>query len=139
MIDLIAAAAIAVQGVPPAAELGELSAHILSNRTGQFSEDISPPDSGGHWNQLFEGDDIVITQEVRTTDEQFIERPLRMVARVGRRILAQRTYRAILTTDGGRAFQHLVIPDSTCAGDIQVTVTYGTQTRSETLQMRCGE
>jgi len=139
MIALIAAATMAAQNPQPASELGALRAYILSNRTGQPTEDISPPDSGGHWNRVLEGDDIVIVQEVRTTGEQYIERPLRIVVRVGRRILAQRTYRGILTTDEGRAFQHLVVPDSTCAGDIQVTVTYGTQTLTETLQMRCGE
>jgi len=140
MIDLIIAAALAAQvQAPVASELGELRAYLISNRTGQFSEDISPPDSGGHWNRVLEGDDIVIMQEVRTSGHQYLERPLRIVARVGRRILAQRTYRGILTTDEGRAWQHLVVPDSTCAGDIQVTVTYGAQTLTETLQMRCGE
>ena len=140
MIELIAAAALAAQAqAPVASELGELRAYLISNRTGRFSEDISPPDSGGHWNRVIEGDDIVIMQEIRTTGEQYLERPLRIVARVGRRILAQRTYRGILTTDEGRAYQHLIVPDSTCAGDIQVTVTYGTQILTETLQMRCGE
>jgi hypothetical protein len=139
MIELIAAAAIAAQNPQAASELGQLRAYILSNRTGQFTEDISPPDSGGHWNRVLEGDDIVIMQEIRTTGEQYIERPLRIVARVGSRILAQRTYRGILTTDAGRAYQHLILRDATCAGDIQVTVTYGTQSLTETLQMRCGE
>ena len=139
MIALIAAAGAAAQNPPPASELGELRAYVLSNRTGRFSEDISPPDSGGHWNRVLEGDDIVIMQEIRTSGHQYLERRLRIVARVGRRILAQRTYNGILTTDEGRAYQHLVVPDSTCAGDIQVTVTYGTQSLTETLQMRCGE
>jgi hypothetical protein len=139
MIEWMAAAALAAQNAQPASELGELRAHILSNRTGRFTEDISPPVSGGHWNRVLEGDDIVVTQEIRTTGEQYIERPLRIVARVGRRILAQRSYRGILTTDEGRAWQHLVLRDATCAGDIQVTVTYGAQILTETLQMRCGE
>lgn len=140
MIELIAAAALAAQAqAPVASELGELKAYLISNQTGQFSEDLSPPASGGHWNRVLEGDDIVVMQEIRTSGHQYLDRSLRIVARVGRRILAQRTYRGILTTDAGRAYQHLVIPDSACAGDIQVTVTYGTQTRTETLQMRCGE
>lgn len=140
MIELIVAAALAAQAQTQAAsELGELRAYLLSNRTGRFSEDLSPPASGGHWNRVLEGDDIVIVQEIRTSGEQFLERPLRLYARVGRRTLAQRTYRGILTTDEGRAFQYLVVPDSACAGDIRVTAIYGTQTRTETLQMRCGE
>lgn len=141
MIELMVAMAAAAQGqAPVASELGELRAYLLSNRTGQFSEDLSPPENGGHWNRTIEGDDIVVMQEIRTNGEQFLERPpLRIVARVGRRVLAQRTYTGILTTDQGRAYQHLVIPDSTCAGDIQVTVTYGAQSLTETLQMHCGE
>jgi hypothetical protein len=140
MIELIAAAVLAAAQEPqPASELGELRAYILSNRTGQYSDDISPPESGGHWNRVLEGDDIVVTQEIRTSGEQFLERPLRIVARVGRRLLAQRSNRGILTTEAGRAFQHLVVPDSTCAGDIQVTVTYGTQIRTETVALHCGE
>lgn len=139
MIELIAAAALAAQNAEPASELGELRAYLISNRTGRFSEDISPPDSGGHWNRVLEGDDIVIVQEIRTSGHQYLERPLRIYARVGRRTLAERTYRGILTTDEGRAYQHLVVPDSTCAGDILVTVIYGTLTRTETLQMHCGE
>ena len=140
MIVWMTALAVAAQGQTAAAsELGELRAYLLSNLTGQLSEDLSPPASGGHWNRVLEGDDIVVMQEIRTTGEQFLDRPLRIVARVGRRILAQRTYNGILTSNEGRAYQHLVIPDATCGGDIQVTVTYGTQSRSETLQMRCGE
>ena len=139
MIELIAAAAMAAQAPQPAARLGELRAYILSNRTGQLTEDISPPESGGHWNRVLEGDDIVIFAEVRTTGENYVERPLRIVARVGRRILGQRTHNGILTTSGGRAWQPLILLNATCAGDIQVTATFGTQSRTETLQMRCGE
>jgi len=140
MIDLIAAAALAAQAQPqPASELGQLRAFLLSNRTGRLSEDLSPPASGGHWNRVLEGDDIVIVREVRTTGEQYLEVPLRLYARVGRRTLARRTYRGILTTDEGRAYQYLIVPDAACAGDIRVTAIYGTQTRTETLQMRCGE
>ena len=139
MIDLIAAAAMAVQNPRPAAELGELRAYILSNRTGRLTEDISPPDSGGHWNRVLEGDDIVIVAEIRTSGEQYIERPLRIVARARGRILNQRTHNGILTTSDGRAWQPLILLNATCAGDIQVTATFGTQTRTETLQMRCGE
>ena len=139
MIELIAAAALAAQDAQPRAELGELRAFLLSNRTGQLSEDLSPPDSGGHWNRLFEGEDIIITAELRTDGEQFLRQPLRIVARVGRRILGQRVHNGILTSPEGRAYQPLILLNAACAGDIQVTATFGTQTQTETLQMRCGE
>jgi hypothetical protein len=140
MITLIAAAAIAAQEPPPRAELGEIRAFLMSNRTGQLSEDLSPPAAGGHWNRVIEGDDIVITAEVRTDGQQFIRRALRIVARArGGRILNQRVHNGILTTTEGRAYQPLYLLNAACAGVIQVTATLGTQTRTETLEMHCGE
>jgi hypothetical protein len=141
MIELIAAAALAAQATAPvASELGDIRMHLFSNRTGRLSDDISPPNSFAGWNTLFEADDLVVVAEVRTTGEQFIDRPLRIVVRGARnRILGQRTIRAILTSEEGRAYLPLYLNDITCAGDIQVTVTYGTQTRTETLSLHCGE
>ncbi|HTU09986.1 MAG TPA: hypothetical protein VMG08_03720 [Allosphingosinicella sp.] len=142
MIDLIAAAALVAQAPAPAAsELGEVRMHLFSNRTGGLSNDISEPDSGfAGFNTLFEADDLVVVAEVRTTGEQFIERPLRIVVRGPRnRILGQRTFRAILTSDAGRAYLPLYLNDITCAGAIQVIVTYGAQTRTERLNLLCGE
>ena len=55
------------------------------------------------------------------------------------RILGQRSFRGILTSDRGRAYLPLWLNDVTCEGDIQVTVTYGTQTRTETIPLHCGE
>ena len=53
MIELIAAAALAAAQEPqPASELGELRAYILSNRTGQYSDDISA-DQDPQWMIVF--------------------------------------------------------------------------------------
>jgi hypothetical protein len=138
MIGWIAATAFAAQA-PVASELGDIRMHLFYNGTGQLSEDISPPNEFAGWNTTIRADDLVIVAEVRTTGEQYIERPLRIVARVGRRILGQRNFRGILTSDAGRAYLPLWLNDVTCAGDVQVTVTYGTQTRTETLTLHCGE
>ena len=142
MIDLIAAAALAAQSTPTApALLGDIRMFLLWHTTGQLSEDVSPPSDFAGWNTTTRADDLLITAEVRTTGEQFFDRPaLRIVARGARgRILGQRSFRAILTSDAGRAYLPLWLNDVTCEGDIQVTVTYGTQTRTETLPLNCGE
>ncbi len=142
MIDLILAAALAAQAqAPVASELGDVRIHLFSNRTGRLSDDISAPDSQfAGWNTLFEADDLVIVAELRTTGEQFIERPLRIVVRgPGNRILGQRRFNTILTSDAGRAYLPLYLNDVTCAGTIQVTVTHGAQTRTESLTLMCGE
>jgi hypothetical protein len=141
MIELIAAAALAAQPPAPiAAELGNIRMHLFYRDRGELSEDISPPNQFAGWNTLFSADDMVVVAELRTEDEQHIGRPLRIVAR-GRnnRVLGQRTYRSILTSSEGRAYLPLYLNDVACAGPIQVNVTFGRQTRTETLTLECGE
>lgn len=142
MIDLVAAALLAAQSAPTApAQLGDIRMFLLWHATGQLSEDVSPPSDFAGWNTTTRADDLLITAEVRTRGEQFYERPaLRIVARgAGGRILGQRSFRGILTSDAGRAFLPLWLNDVTCDGDIQVTVTYGTQIVTETISLHCGE
>ena len=141
MIDLIAAAALAAQPQPPAAAtLGNIRMHLFYRDRGELSEDISPPNQFAGWNTLFEADDMIVVAELLTTGQQNIDRPLSIVAR-GRnnRVLAQRTYRSILTSSEGRAYLPLYLNDVACAGDVQVTVTFGRQSRAETLTLECGE
>jgi len=132
---------------PPASQLADLRMHLFYTESGRLSPDISPPHAAAGWNRVVsEGsadehaDDLVIVAEIRTVGEQYIERPLRIVARgPNSRILGQRRFNGILTSEAGRAYLPLWLNDVTCAGDIVVTVTYGSETRTETLQMRCGE
>jgi hypothetical protein len=141
MIELIAAAALAAQPpAPAAAELGDIRMHLFYRGRGELSEDISPPNQFAGWNTLFEADDMVVVAELRTAGQQNIDRPLRIVAR-GRnnRVLAQRTFRSILTSSEGRAYLPLYLGDVACAGNVQVTVTFGRQSRAETLTLICGE
>jgi hypothetical protein len=143
MIDLIAAAALAAQTpapAPAAATLGNIRMHLFYRGSGELSENIAPPAQFAGWNTLFEADDMVVVAELRTAGEQNIALPLRIVARGrGNRVLAQRTFRSILTSSEGHAFLPLYLNDVACAGSIQVTVTFGRQSRSETLTLECGE
>jgi hypothetical protein len=141
MIDLIAAAALAAQTpAPVAAELGTIQMHLFYRGSGELSENIAPPAQFAGWNTLFEADDVVVVAELRTEGQQNIDRPLRIVARGrGNRVLAQRTFRSILTSSEGRAYLPLYLNDVACAGTIQVTVTFGRQSRAETLTLECGE
>lgn len=142
MIGLIAAAAPAAQSAPTApAKLGDIRMFLLWHATGQLSEDVSPPNDFSGWNTTVRADDLLITVEVSTNGEQYFDRPeLRIVARGAHgRVLGQRSFRGILTSDVGRAYLPLWLNDVTCEGDIQVTVTYGTQSVSETISLHCGE
>lgn len=142
MIGLITAAALAAQSTPTApAELGDIRMFLLLRATGQLSGDITQPNDFAGWNTTIQADDVLITAEVRTRGEQYFDRPaLTIVARGPRgRILGQRSFRGILTSDQGTAYLPLWLNDVTCAGDIQVTVTYGAQRRTETVALHCGE
>ena len=142
MIALLAAAALAAQSSPTVpAQLTDIRAHLFWHADGQLSPDITQPNDFAGWNTTIHADDLVIVAELRTTGEQFYDRPaLTIVARGPHgRILGQRTFRAILTSDEGRAYLPLWLNDITCAGEIQVTVTYGAQRRTETISLHCGE
>ena len=142
MIELFAAAALAAQSTPTApAELGEIRMYLFYHASGALSEDVSPPSGFGGWNTTIHADDLLVVAEVRTRGEQYFDRPaLRIVARgAHNRILGQRSFRGILTSNDGFARLPLWLNDVTCEGDIQVTVTYGTQTRTETIPLHCGE
>jgi hypothetical protein len=120
--------------------LGEIRMHLFENATGRLSDDISPPSDFTGWNTTLRADDLVVVAEVVTTGEQFISRPLTIVARRrGGRLLGQRSFRAILTSHEGHAFLPLWLSDVTCAGEVEITVTYGREIRRETLSLECGE
>ena len=145
-LALALAAAAAPQPVP-IAHLGEIRMHLFHTGTGRLSPDVSPPRAFAGWNTVIgEGDsggradDLVVVAELVTNGEQFIAPTLRIVARGPRgRIIGQRSFASILTSHEGRAYLPLWLNDVTCVGDLRVTVSFGRETRSETLQLNCGE
>jgi len=149
MPSLLAAALLAAQPAapPPPSQLGEIRMHLFYEATGRLSRDISPPNDFSGWNTIIgEGsaeeyaDDLVVVVEVRTSGHHFLETPLRIVAR-GRnnRIIAQRRFATTLTSGAGRAYRALWLNDVGCEGRVVVTASYGSQSRSETLSLDCGE
>ena len=147
MISSLAALALA-GNQPAAATLGEIRMHLFYQETGRLSPDISPPASFAGWNVgIGEGDaeeaanDLLVVVEMRADGEQFVEMPLRVVARggEGNRILGERRWDSVLTSAGGRSYLPLYLRDVGCAGEIRVTATFGSANRSETLSLECGE
>jgi len=143
---LAAIAAAATQGPAPAATLGDIRMHLFYQETGRLSPDISPPTEFVGWNTIIAGgsaeesaDDLVVVVEVRAQGEQFIQRPLTVTARAGRRVLAQRRFNSLRTSDQGRVYLPLWIKDAGCVGLIRVEVTFGRERKSESLNLPCGE
>ena len=147
---LISLAALGLAAAQPAAAgtLGEIRMHLFYQETGRLSPDISPPASFAGFNiGIGEGDaeeradDLLVVVELRSTGEQFIETPLRVVARggEGNGVLGERRWESVGTGENGRAYLPLYLRDVGCAGEIRVTATFGSTNRSETLALECGE
>lgn len=133
---------------PAAGTLGDIRMHLFYQETGRLSPDISPPASFVGWNvAIGEGDaeeaanDLLVVVEVRANGQQFVETPVRVVARgsEGNRALGERRWDSVLTSDAGRAYLPFYLRDVGCAGEITVTVTFGSTSRSERLALECGE
>ena len=143
---LAAVAAAAMQAAAPAATLGDIRMHLFYQGTGRLSPDISPPnDFVGHNAIIGEGSaeesaqDLVVVVEVRAQGEQAIQRPLTVTVRAGRRVLGQRRFDSMLTSNAGRTYLPLWIKDASCAGEIRVDVSFGRERKSERLALHCGE
>jgi hypothetical protein len=142
--------ALAAQAAPPAdppAQLGDIRAHLFYEATGRLSSDVSPPREFSAWNTIIGGgeaeepaSDLLIVVELRAEGEHFETRPLRIVARDGRgRILGERRFDSLYTSEAGRLYRALWLRDATCAGEIDITATLGRETRTERLTFHCGE
>jgi hypothetical protein len=118
---------------------GELSKNIL-DRNGVFDG----------WNTIIgEGSadraarDVIVIVKVDfarpEAESEFIDGPLIVTARTGKKLLAQRRFTSILVPYGGSAAQALYLPEVGCAGTVKLTATLGKQTRTATLHMDCGE
>jgi hypothetical protein len=139
---------VALQAVQPAAAaLGEIRMHLFYEETGRLSPDISPPRDFSAWNTVIGGgeaeepaNDLLVVVEIKTEGQQNVSTPLRVVARGGDgRLLGERRFTGALTSEAGRVYSPLWLRDATCAGEIRVTATFGSQSRSETLSLHCGE
>ena len=52
---------------------------------------------------------------------------------------ARRRFNSLLTSDEGRVWKALFLPDVGCAGRIEIVATIGRSTRRETVDLVCGE
>ena len=152
-----AAAVLLVSASANAAEIGRIRAHLVYEETGRLSPDIlSQPDFIG-WNTIIgEGsaeeiaNDLLILVEVigAAGAEENIDERLEISVRrgegltVGRPIgnaNARRRFDSLLTSEQGRVWKALFLPDVGCAGRLDITATIGRSTRRATLDLVGGE
>lgn len=148
MVSLALAVMLAMQpAAAGGAQLGEIRMQLVYTESGTLSRDISPPSAFTGWNTVIgEGDagqpanDMEVSVDLRTNGQQNVQTPVTLTARrVGGRTIATRTFSNTLTSADGRAMLSLRLTDIGCAGRIRVTATMGRQSRSEEIDLECGE
>jgi hypothetical protein len=128
-----------------AVTLTDIRMQLYYGGSGRLGSNL-PQDFGG-WNIPIgagdaEGnaDDLLVAAELQTGGEEFVQTPLRMIVTGERgKVLASRQFRSFLIPEGGRLYLPVWIPSAGCAGKIKVSVRFGTQHKSKTIELRCGE
>jgi hypothetical protein len=143
---MIAGAALLSVAASQAPSLTDIQMHLFYEESGRLSPDLTQqPDFAG-WNTIIgEGsaeepaNDLLIVVELKTTGEKFVRTPLRVSVTAKGKTLASRQYRTFLIPKAGRVYLPLWVRDAGCAGDIKADVRFGSQHRSESLSLQCGE
>jgi len=128
-----------------AVTLTDIRMQLYYGGSGRLGSNL-PPDFGG-WNTPIgagdaEGnaDDLLVSAELQTGGEEFVQTPVRIVVTGERgKVLASRQFRSFLIPEGGRLYLPVWVRDAGCAGTIKVSVRFGTQHKSKAISLRCGE
>ena len=108
------------------AHLGQSQVRLWYQGTGRLSEDIAPPKAVPLWNSIIgEGaaeenaDEALFTVEIRTAGEQNVAQPLVLIAsdKAGK-VLSQRTFKSMMTSEAGAAVMPLWVRNIGCAGTV---------------------
>ncbi|MBV1688021.1 hypothetical protein KRR38_10125 [Novosphingobium sp. G106] len=132
---------------PVPAHLQGPQVRLWYEESGRLSEDIAPPRSITLWNTIIgEGEaeeianDALFTIHVRTSGEQNLAQPLFLSATdKASKILAQRTFKSILTSKDGNAVVPLWVRDIGCAGTVVFAARIGSERQSFSIDFPCGE
>jgi hypothetical protein len=143
----VTAALLFLAGAAQPATLSDIRLHLFYEGTGRLSPDLTQnPDFAG-WNVVIgkgsaeePANDLLVVAELRSSGEQFVETPLKIVVTDGTgKNLASREFPALLIPAGGRVYMPVWLANAGCAGEIKVNAQFGEQRRSEVLELHCGE
>jgi len=139
------AALLAAAAPAPAPSVGAIRIQLFYEGTGRLSRDIAPPVDFAGWNTVIgEGsaeeaaNDLLVTVEVRGPPGEDVGQ-LSLVARSGRKVIAQRRFDHLSTTVQGRTWKALWLNDVGCAGRIEIVATIGRATKTSAISLDCGE
>ena len=136
----------AIAATAPAPRLVSIEARLFYERTGKLSKNILPPAKfEGHNTIIGEGDaeepanDMLVTVGLAIDgDEANSAAPLTIKVSAHGKVLAQRTVKSVLLTKG-RAYRSVLVQDGTCAGEIVVEASLGSQHKTAKVVLDCGE
>ena len=149
-VVLALAAALLLPAAADAQQVGRIRAHLVYEETGRLSEDLVARPDFAAWNTIIgsgeaeePANDVLVMVEVIAASggEENISTPLEIVARgEDRRVLGRCRFRdSLYTSEQGRVWKALWLPDSTCVGRIDITATITGRARSAQLNLGCGE
>ena len=84
--------------------------------------------------------DLLVSIELTSTGEQYNATPLRFVAKgENGKVIAERTFSGILVPSSGRVWKGVWLRDVACGGVVNITLTFGKQTKSAEMDFAGGE
>ena len=144
-----ATAAQATVADPPFIALRPIEAKLVYAETGTLSDNMLVNGVFDSWNLIIgEGagggraEDILILAPVATEGAQFNEFAIPIVVEARSedgKVIATRSFSAVLTSEEGMAYLPLWLPDVGCAGTVTVKATMGIASSTATLNLMCGE
>ena len=127
------------------AQITDIKAHLMYEESGTISGDLTQMKDFSGWNTVIgEGSakepatDILIAV-VLSSDKQIYNDGLLTIRALGDggKVLFERSIAGQLVD--GKAHQFLYLKDATCEGEITLEAKMGDQSRSETIELFCGE
>lgn len=136
-----------LRAAPVAVQLDKPRVQLWYEGSGRLSEDIAPPKSITLWNTIIgEGgaeenaNDALLTVQVRTHGQQNLDRALVLTASdANGKVIAQRTFKGILTSRQGQAVMPLWVRNIGCAGTVVFLAAIGNERQSFSIDFACGE
>lgn len=145
LLGSMSASAAQAEEAKSSVHLYDIEARLLYEESGTLSDDITAMKDFVAWNTIIaEGSakepatDILVAVVLNSGGEVFSETPLTIRALGdGGKVLFERTFASVLVD--GTAHQFLYLKDATCEGEITLEAKMGDQSRSEMIELFCGE
>ena len=141
------AALLLLAGAAQPIKLTDVRMHLFYEASGRLSPDLTREQDFSGWNVIIgagnaeePANDLLIVSELQSPVEQHTDTPLKIRVTDGKgKVLASRRFDSILITEKGRVYLPLWVRNAGCAGKLTASVQFGSQRRSEVIELHCGE